>query len=307
MWVNDKAKKRFTFIGAAIETLQRKLKKAEETFFGLFDKHYVADLEIRGNKEIKIDGTNFVKTNKALDTVAKELQEKEMKPIIKWMGRTLRKLFGLNWEYFEEVVEEPPMTVRDFVLDLLLAQIGMDKEGKLLEGGWLEGLTDTQVVAREVKGLSYKSLFSGQSLDELRENVGKQILGDEEKGGLIQRHFRTVTYDAFQQFDRETSRQMAKGLGLTHAIYQGGLIKTSRPFCIERNDKVFTQEEIALFGTPQDPYGGYYNKAEGLFRGRNEGYQPFTDLGGHNCRHTLDWISEALAVQLRPDLKPKKK
>lgn len=307
MFPNEESKKRFSFIGRAINVLERKLKKAEQKLFSLFDREYVADLDIEGNKKVKIDGKNFVKTNKKLDKIAQDLKEEEMNPIIRWMGDNFRKLFDLDWLYFgkvlEEEEEEPPQTVYELVLDLMLTRIGMDREGKLLKGGWLEGLTDTQVVAREVKGLSYKAIFSGQDLDTMRETVRKQIEGDEEKVGLISRHFRTVTYDAFQQWDREVTRQMAKELGLTHAIYQGGLIKTSRAFCIERNDKVFTQEEIALFGTEKDKYGGYYNKAEGLFRGKNEGYEPFVDLGGHNCRHTLDWISEALAKQLRPDLK----
>ena len=42
------------------------------------------------------------------------------------------------------------------------------------------------------------------------------------------------------------------------------------------------------------------------FAGKPEtGYNPIVDLGGYNCRHRLDWVSDQVAFRLRPELKEK--
>ncbi len=94
----------------------------------------------------------------------------------------------------------------------------------------------------------------------------------------------------------------AKELGLQAYLYQGGLIKSSRLFCKKRDGKVFTDFEIARFGTVKDAYGGYTNKAEGVFSGKTEPYDPVVDLGGYGCRHGLSAIPNVLALRMRADL-----
>ena len=85
-------------------------------------------------------------------------------------------------------------------------------------------------------------------------------------------------------------------------FYQGTEIKTTRDFCKVRKGKVITREEALTWGTSSDELGGYTNKAQGQFNGKNANYNPLVDIGGHNCRHHLDWIPNELAVQLRSDL-----
>lgn len=87
--------------------------------------------------------------------------------------------------------------------------------------------------------------------------------------------------------DGSISMRTIKG---QYAIYQGGLIQDSRQFCKERNNKVFTKAEIESW-------------KELEWEGKPENYDPFINVGGTGCRHTLDWISIELAVILRPDLK----
>jgi len=302
MFPNEESKKRKSFIIRSINSMVGRLKGIERRFYGLFESEYVSDLDLDG-KKIKIDGTNFVKTNKNIDLIGKTLKEEDVNPLIDWFSKSLRSLFDLNWKYFKNVDNNAPEDVNDVVLRLMLERIGINPEtGKRRSGGWLDGLTETQSLIVDLKNEAYKAIWAGEDLDTLRRTVRRNIQGDGKTIGALQRHYNTITYDAFQQYDREVSRQMAQRLGLTHAIYQGGLIETSRPFCIERNNKVFTEAEIEKFGTPKDKYGGYSNKSIGAFKGKNDGYNPFVDLGGHNCRHTLDWISEELAKQIRSDL-----
>jgi len=81
------------------------------------------------------------------------------------------------------------------------------------------------------------------------------------------------------------------------------LIRDSRDFCVHRNNKVFSLEEIEKFATPEDKFGGYSDD-NGNFHGKPENYSPIEHLGGDGCRHRLDFISVQLAYRLRPELRP---
>lgn len=104
------------------------------------------------------------------------------------------------------------------------------------------------------------------------------------------------------QADREINTEIRQALKLNYAFYQGGTISTTRPFCKVRNNKVFSREEISKFSTSRDKYGGYENKSSGELQGKTKPHNPFLDLGGYNCRHSYDWISDELAAIFRPEL-----
>jgi hypothetical protein len=91
---------------------------------------------------------------------------------------------------------------------------------------------------------------------------------------------------------------MADEFGMDYAVYSGGLITDSRSFCREHNNKVYSREEIADFGNWIDPKTGEVPSYISEF----PGYDPFTHLGGFNCRHSLNWIPKISAIKLRPEL-----
>jgi hypothetical protein len=119
--------------------------------------------------------------------------------------------------------------------------------------------------------------------------------------GGLQKHFKTFAYDTYAQFDRATGSLYAVKLGLNAGIYSGTQVDSSRPFCAGGKDsqsgivftskigRVFTREEIDSW-------------AKLDFQGKPDNYVPAEDCGGHNCQHKIDWISDNLAVKLRPEL-----
>ena len=76
-------------------------------------------------------------------------------------------------------------------------------------------------------------------------------------------------------------------------IYNGGLIKSSRAFCIVRNGKVFANMEAEEW--ENDPTLTAIPS--------KENYTWYIERGGYNCRHSIDFIAEDIALVLRPDLK----
>ncbi|HNR55534.1 MAG TPA: hypothetical protein PKJ19_10215, partial [Flavobacteriales bacterium] len=108
-----------------------------------------------------------------------------------------------------------------------------------------------------------------------------------------------LIFDTYQYLDRASSDAYATKLGLDAFIYAGGLIETSRDFCIKRNGKVFSRKE-AEREWPKDPTLPRTKKERES--GVLVGYDPLRDMGRWNCRHRIRFISDALAEQLRPDL-----
>lgn len=181
--------------------------------------------------------------------------------------------------------------------------IGLDAKGKAMPGGWVDSFIKDKAMATKVKQAVLSAVTAGSSLKDTTKTLNALIQGTEESEGIVQAHFRTNVYDTFSKYDRINNNIFAIQLDLNYMWYQGGLVENSRPFCVIRNGKVFTREEVRAFGTPQDKFGGYTNKSKGEFAGKNKDYIPEHDLGGHKCGHTGNWITYELAVQLRPELK----
>jgi len=83
----------------------------------------------------------------------------------------------------------------------------------------------------------------------------------------------TTNLDAFER--TETVIQGQK-MGLNLFLYVGGLIKTSRDFCRERDGKVFSWDEIKTWDNGQLAPASVY-------------------LGGYNCRHHLAPVTDEIA------------
>lgn len=214
--------------------------------------------------------------------------------------------------------------------DELLKLLGYDmKTGRISNKSYLYNLLDFNGVYTQLQKKIIDAIFTGQTFDlggakeyvlgnqqsEISNQTGFEIVGlkserqgvgktetvqakaGNQSGGAVEGAIAAKTMDGFQQYDRTLQKSVAADIGYGFAIYQGGLIKTSREFCIERNDKVFSKDEIAKFGSSDDKYDGYTDKGD--FNGKRNPYNPFADLGGWNCRHHLDWISDELAAVMR--------
>ena len=133
--------------------------------------------------------------------------------------------------------------------------------------------------------ITYNSNNESISLKELRKIILDKITLDHTNEEII---FSKI-HDMYSQYEMICKNESRKKLGLKFAIYQGGLRDDSRLFCIERNNKCFSEQEIEEWKHLS-------------FAGKPENYNPFYDCGGINCAHRLDWISDQLAKRLRPDL-----
>lgn len=249
------------------------------------------------------DNGNLVNTNDSffigsrLDDAWDEFMEDKIKPIMEGFSSNVNKLTNLNKRYFDSINKGAN---HQSIKDQVLSTIGIS--GTVVLGGSLlySILTDREVIST-IKSIVFGSIGAGITVTALRVAV-EEIVARKD-GGLIKNLFEKTIPDPYVKLDRFIGGKYATDLQLNYAIYQGGIIKTSRDFCIVRNNKVFSRDEILKFGTSSDEFGGYTNKATGEFQGKTDPYNPFLDLGGYNCRHQFDWVSDELAFNLRPELR----
>lgn len=231
----------------------------------------------------------------------------ELIPWIAGIGLVLWNLKTLNEEYFGEL--EPNgvgQQVTDDIADALGAAFGFtvtDNDIEILPNGWLRNLGEMTDVYARIREAATRAVSARMPMVDFLKLLRVEIEGDETITGLIRAHFRTIVHDVYAEYDRQVGYKYAIALGYRAAIYEGGLIDHSRPFCIVRNGQVFTFEEIQKFGTPLDKYEGYKDKSTGYFEGKPKiGYDPFFEQGGYNCRHAYSYIPDRLAIHLRPEL-----
>jgi len=257
-----------------INETKKRVAKIEEKLYDAVLDHYTGGLTITDNK-IRISGNEKV-VESLWKTISFRL-EKELLTFAKYVLDGIQSIFdetvneGVKYDINAVAASE---AVKDTVMNSAKKSIAAQ--------------TDLSLVYANIKSKSVglMSKYEGVSLKDLRDALKKQIVVD----AAIGKYWDRWTKDIYTQYQRAAANEVRKQLGFEHAIYEGGLIETSRLFCEEKNGLVFTEEEIKEWENEDWP-------------GKNEGYVPELDCGGYNCRHRLRWISPELAKQLRPELK----
>lgn len=280
---------------ARIDAAERARIATESTVRGLQGSAYTAILEwISGTIQtdagaIKYTAANLSKVQglyRLLAGLQRKFQGTMLGDVLDWTG----KIVGLNQTYFESFAA-PAETVEETARRLTLQRWGYNSlKNELIPGGYLEGLFSNQEVARKVASLMNQAITQGMPLKDFQK-MFKQVFVGRPGEGMLERHWKTNSFDLFQKIDRTANLVYADKLGLKYAIYSGTLMETSRPFCVARANKVFSRPEIKSW---QDL----------TFAGKPKfGYDPFVDCGGFQCRHHLSWVSDGVAEHLRPELK----
>jgi len=152
---------------------------------------------------------------------------------------------------------------------------------------YLQSVSVLEPVRQQVKNYLLGSISSHRSMGTIRLGM-RDILGLKDRTGALNRYYRAFLFDTIMQFDRILSNAHAEQNNLNYFQYKGGLISTSREFCIKRDRLVFRRDQADDW--KNDPtLPGYPNLAD---------YDPLVDLGRFNCRHYLLWLTDEQAKEL---------
>lgn len=285
--VKDKTK----LIDNIIEGLESKVKTNQSELFRFVIEDFVDQLETEDGRFL-----NSIK-NKRLLALLDETYSKFTNTVsietIGLMIRGLQKIVDFNNGYFSLISNQTKLVpIQKGVIESVNAWLGITKSNEIKANGYLDTILKDATIKNEIRNQIADAVITQKGYSKVKQNLKEYIVGKEVQDGkgttgAMQKYYRNFVYDTFSHVDRANGDIIAKGLELNHAIYEGGLIKTTRPFCRERNGKVFTRDEIMLFDPPT---------------AKPPAYDPLIDLGGFSCRHHLNWIPYELAIILRPDL-----
>jgi hypothetical protein len=262
-----------------VKTLQR------QAYVSLLEWLISADFETEAGN-LKSTSRNIYKV-RGVFTIFERFSKAFRKVVFGEIQKQTSQIATANQAYFEGMVNVPS-TVQDLAREAVLLRLGY-KDGALLPGSYFEKLFNQTETAQRVAGLVNQAIQAKMPLKDFRAAFKPVFVGSVGKPGMLERHYKTFTFDLYQRVDRTINLEYADRLKLNYAVYSGTLIETSRPFCQARNNKVFSREEIE----------GWQDLE---FDGKPPVYDPFTDLGGFSCRHHLNFISDEIAKALRPDL-----
>ena len=202
------------------------------------------------------------------------------------LGRVLdwaEKIVGANADYFDDF--DPDESIADKARRLTLQRWGWDGK-KLIPGGYFESLFSNKDTAGRVARAVNQAILQKMTLKDFQKNFKSLFVGAN-GSGMMERYWRTNSFDLYQRIDRTANLLYADELGLNWAIYSGTLEEDSRPFCIARVNRVYSRPEIEAWKDLK-------------FAGKPKySYDPFTDCGGYNCRHHLSFVSEGVAKMLK--------
>lgn len=278
------------FIEERDARLKGRLTTLEKKLFDRIFNELISELE-KSDGRIVSNSKNLDVAN-ALDKIFDSFNKSQYADVIKSFSTDLIGIQKLNKRYFEIVAEDQKKLekVNREVERFMYKRIGLNTKGELSKDGYLDRLIKDNSLRRKVKEETYKAVTSGKKFENYVKDIKRIVVGDEKiNGGLVQ-HFNTYALDTYNQFNRTSSKLFAQKLELRAFVYQGGLIKSSRPFCKKKDGRVYTTDEAQKWARED-------------FQGKPANYDPLVDCGGYNCRHSLDYISNSLAIRMRPELK----
>lgn len=255
-------------IDGLIEAALKKITALEKVLYAKIIEFYIDNFEIKDSKvSFSAQNLKVVNSNFDFEEVNKELK-KLINQVIAGVAIAISKL-GDDFDFDARGIE-----VSKQVIETL--------EKHSIKAVAQNASLDLVYADVKQQTISLMSKYEGISLKELRLALEDKIV----QNGLVKRYWSRWTYDIYSQYERVGANLVRQKLGLSYAIYEGGKMDDTRPWCEKYNGKVLHIDDIKKW-------------SEKDWQGKTKiGYDPFIDCGGYNCRHRWRWISDELAKRL---------
>jgi hypothetical protein len=179
----------------------------------------------------------------------------------------------INDSYFKELDN-------DFTVPAIADDVFLARKAEALEN--LLGTGIASNVSAPIKRELVSAVTTGASYSDTLRNIQALVTGTETTDGLLMRYTRQLVSDSFAITDRSYTSVISEERGYDWFLYSGGLMDTSRNFCIERNGKFFHRKEVESWGN--------IPKWDGRMKGTNS-RTIFTACGGYGCQHACQPVS----------------
>lgn len=228
-----------------------------------------------------------VNTNQLQQTVKKEFNT-AFPDVMKETIIASRSLTDLNSMYFSTIMDSNRLDeIRDQTKRAIDRKLGIDENGKIKQNGFVDkALSDPAVQKQFIKKVN-QLVNSGADVQTVQEKLKEFIIGKGQMSGFIQQYYSGFAGTLMNDIDRGNNLVYANKLELNYFYYSGGLILSSRPFCIDKNGKIISREQSDKWA--EDP------RIKKMYGKDIKDYIPLKDFGGPNCLHGADFITNDMA------------
>lgn len=150
-------------------------------------------------------------------------------------------------------------------------------DGKVVRGGYIWNLGKMSVLRAKLHDYIIKSISSAQKMNLVLKNVKPMFVSKGKVKSDFSKYYSRYAYDSIQQATNSIALYIANKNGLNRFEYFGGLVKNSRPFCIEHHGQIFTRKDAQRF-------------EEMSWKGKNFDVPFLISVGGYQCFHTIKWL-----------------
>jgi hypothetical protein len=172
---------------------------------------------------------------------------------------------------------------------LVRSRIGLTESGGFAADGYLSRLAKSDEIRQRLRDFVVQSFASKQPLADFTAGLRGIVEGSDEVDGALRKYWRQYAYDSYNAVREISNLHYANELKLNWFVYTGGIIPTSRRFCIKRNRKVFSRQDTE----------DWKNDPDLIDKATVAQYNPLIDRGRYNCRHFIMWISDQEAERLK--------
>lgn len=264
-----------------------KVKKLQARLQSEIIEYYTNQLEISGGN-IAYSDKNRIILGQMINSLKGEFDlsgTTEYDAIIENFAREMNEQAKLTLKIINDSFKELPKDYKSY-FNFIKGEAIKNFELGNIEAGFIEPIRQT---------LS-SSIAQGAKFSDTVKSLRTLTLGGEFDGrqvdGKLYNYMKTYTRTSFADVDRGFTTHIAIELDVQWYFYDGGTVKDSREFCVERMGKYWHIKEIE--GWAKQDWSG---KRQGTNSKNILMY-----LGGWNCMHTLVPVSE-FAVPMKDQLR----
>ena len=282
-------KQRDNLISSLYASYEATLSKAQGVLFKQFAVEIMDKLEYDEDGKV-INNAKNRNVLVSLDKFFKKWNDDTNPRVLNVLLEGVQQIMNFNYGYYSKFNEVPKASLiklREKALSNVRGWLGME-DNDIKPNGYLDTLVQNDTIKNQIKDAVMKTIYAQDGWNAAKKTLQTIIEGDGSGSlGSLEKYHRNFSYDLYSQIDRATGKTYADDLKFDCAIYEGGIIETSRPFCKEHNGKVYHITEIR----EMKPESGI-----------PPNYNPLFDMGGYGCRHHWNWIPWSLAIALRPEI-----
>lgn len=270
--------------------LENKVSKLGIKLYDKIFEQYLIALEQTPAGTLKYTQTNL-NLIQGLDRVYSLFNQVDNIPVINGFFTDLNGITPLNVKYFNNI-QKSGVRAEAVVVDAVVQKKLGIAGGQPVKGGFADKFINDKTLLKKIKKQTTQAVTKGQSFQTFRQELKATIQGTgaKESGGL-QQYYRNYAYDTYQKVDRLNQDLFAKELGLRYFIWAGGLVSNSRPLCRLANGKIIDKTTYSKLK--------FSDLKMSLREGVGPEWNPMNDLGHYGCRHTKNYITDAVARQLQ--------